>query len=299
MSHDEDSQPSWMDEENDENHSLLFGGSANPSLGGGDEEEQQSQRSESVSRKSRKSYGATERDGDDDENFGKSKKLDASDDGDDEIQDDNTSQEPRRNVVLAAFNFIEGFGIVASISLLLTQLMPLFFAPVDEHGITDLVLKFYISIFCVLFIMVENDTPIPFIKKSTILQNYFSRGFVYSFIGVVSILPKKNTGPFLYSYFHSNILIHILSNSDEQSDLQESYSERVKDMISHGKDEFYVSWLGLFMQVSSWMMFALGAIYMIFSLCCLKRLRDKLTQDYRRKRRQYEDSKEIRQYLNQ
>ena len=78
--------------------------------------------------------------------------------------------------------FIEGFGIVASISLLLTQLMPLFFAPVNEHGITDLVLKFYISIFCVLFIMVENDTPIPFIKKSTILQNYFSRGFVYSFI---------------------------------------------------------------------------------------------------------------------
>ena len=154
-----------MDEENDENHSLLLGGSAN-------HEEEQSQRSD---RKSRKSYGATERDGgDDDENFGKSKKWDASDDGDDddEIQDDNTSQEPRRNVVLAAFNFIEGFGIVASISLLLTQLMPLFFAPVNEHGITDLVLKFYISIFCVLFIMVENDTPIPFIKKSTILQNY-------------------------------------------------------------------------------------------------------------------------------
>jgi len=193
MSHDEDTEPSWLDEVNDENHSLLFGGSANPSLQGGDEEEQ--------SQRSRKSYGATARD-DDDDDVGKTaitefshassaKKSDASDD-DDEIQGGNKSQEPRRNVVLAAFNFIEGFGIVASVSLLLTQLLPLFFAfSVNQHGITDLVLKFYISIFCILFILVENDTPIPFIKNSTILQNYFSRGFVYSFIGVVSILPHQ------------------------------------------------------------------------------------------------------------
>ena len=101
-------------------------------------------------------------------------------------------------------------------------------------------------------------------------------------------------------FFHSHILIHFHSNSDdEQSALQEAYSERVKEMVSHEKDEFYVSWLGLFMQVASWMMFALGAIYMMFSLCCLKRLRDKLTQEHRRKCRQYEDAKRIRQHLNQ
>jgi hypothetical protein len=50
------------------------------------------------------------------------------------------------------------------------------------------VLRLYISIFCVVFILVEYDAPIGFLKESMVLQNYFSRGFVYSFLGVVSSL---------------------------------------------------------------------------------------------------------------
>jgi hypothetical protein len=67
-----------------------------------------------------------------------------------------------------------------------TQIIPLFFIPLEEVNAGGLVLKFYISIFCVVFILVEYDAPIGFLKESKVLQNYFSRGFVYSFLGVVS-----------------------------------------------------------------------------------------------------------------
>lgn len=258
MSLTDDPSPSWMDEENDETHSLLFGGSS--SKAGDEEEKSQISASRNVD------YGTANDEEDDGagihtEFSHNSKKSDASED---EIRD--RTRKPKRNVILAAFNFLEGFGIVASSCLLFTQLIPLFVAS-SSHNITDIVLKFYISIFCILFILIEYDAPIPFLKNSKILQVYFSRGFIYSFLGV--------------------------------SALQESYSERVKDMANHEHDTFYFSWLGLFMQVSSWMMFALGAIYMLFSLCCLKRLRDKLTDDHRRKERHFEEAKRMQQWMEE
>jgi hypothetical protein len=72
--------------------------------------------------------------------------------------------------------------------------------------------------------------------------------------------------------------------------LQEAYGERVNDALEH-VDEFHVSWLGLFMQVAAWMMFVLGCMYMLFSFCCLKRLRDKLKEDYQNKWKEFRTAK--------
>ena len=71
--------------------------------------------------------------------------------------------------------------------------------------------------------------------------------------------------------------------------IAEAYSERVKDMIEHSQEQFRVSWLGLFMEISSFMMVGLGIVYMLLGICCLKLLRDRLK---RKDKEKWEDYKE-------
>ena len=134
--------------------------------------------------------------------------------------------------------------MVSSLGLLATQIIPLFVAPFKEQGYFDLALKVYISLFCLLFILVEFDAPVPFIRNSQLLQSYLSRGFIYSFLGLIC--------------------------------LEEAYSERVKEIVKLHADEFHVAWASLFMQISSWLIFACGVNYMCMGCCCLKKYRDKI-----------------------
>ena len=82
------------------------------------------------------------------------------------------------------------------------------------------------------------------------------------------------------------------------SALQEAYSERVLDMIAHANDQFHVSWLSLFMQISSWMMLSIGILYMLIGICCLKALRDKLKEDHKNKWETYRDAMRVYRELN-
>ena len=75
--------------------------------------------------------------------------------------------------------------------------------------------------------------------------------------------------------------------------LQEAYSERVNDVVEHSDERFHVSWLPLFMQVSSWMMAALGAVYMILGLCCMKVIRDRMTKEHRERMETYREAMKI------
>jgi hypothetical protein len=170
-------------------------------------------------------------------------------------------ERPQRKFLLDAFFFIEGCGVLTSFTLMLTQLIPLFFLPVHELGVVSLLLKVYISLFCLLFIMLEWDFPMSFLKKSRFLQTYFSRGFLYSFLGLTCF--------------------------------EQAYSERVKDMVAHAKDQFHVAWISLFMQVSSWMMLVLGVVYMFLGLCCLKKVRDKMKQEHRLSWANYREAMKI------
>lgn len=165
---------------------------------------------------------------------------------------------PRPNCLMGIFKFIETVGVVGSLALMTSQVIPLIVIPWDEIGLASLCLKIYVSLFCILFLLVEVDAPVSFLRNAAFLQTYFSRGFLYSFIGL--------------------------------SALEEAYSERVDDMIAHQKDQFHVSWLSLFMQVSSWVMLVLGCIYMLFGLCCLKVLRDKLYRNHKEKWQIYREA---------
>jgi hypothetical protein len=174
----------------------------------------------------------------------------------------NKPERPRRNCLLGMFQSMESFGVLTSLSLMATQIMPIILIPLDEIGVMSLVLKIYVSVFCFLFILVEWDLPILFLRNATFLQAYLSRGFLYSFMGL--------------------------------SCLEEAYSERIQDMVAHARDRFHVAWFSLFMQVSSWMMLGLGITYMLLGVCCLKRLRDKVVQTDRAQWAAYRDA--VRDY---
>jgi hypothetical protein len=85
-------------------------------------------------------------------------------------------ERPPRNCFLAFFHFIEAFGVVTSLCLMATQVMPIVLIPFDDIGAMSLVLKIYISIFCFLFVLLEWDAPITFLRNASFLQKYFSRG---------------------------------------------------------------------------------------------------------------------------
>ena len=174
---------------------------------------------------------------------------------------DGKPETPRRKFLLDVFFFIEGFGVVTSLCLMTTQIIPMILIPIHDLGVFSFILKIYVSLFCLLFLLLEWDISIVFLRNATFLQNYFSRGFLYSFMGL--------------------------------SCLEEAYSERVKDMVAHAKEEFHVSWVSLFMQVSSWMMLGLGILYMIMGLCCLKLLRDKLKLSHQQSWSEYREQMKI------
>lgn len=114
----------------------------------------------------------------------------------------------------------------------------------------------------------ETELPVPFVSNSPLLQNFWSRGFIYSFVGLVCTT--------------------------------EAYSERVDDLITHSSERFYIGWAPVFMQVVATLMLAVGVVYMLLGLCCLRRFREKLKQkekelwqkyreDMRTWRRQHDD----------
>jgi hypothetical protein len=75
--------------------------------------------------------------------------------------------------------------------------------------------------------------------------------------------------------------------------LEEAYSERVEDMIAHAKDQFHVSWISLFMQISAWALLAIGGVYMLLGLCCLHALRKRVYRNHKVKWETYREAMRI------
>jgi hypothetical protein len=81
-----------------------------------------------------------------------------------------------------------------------------------------------------------------------LLQNFISRGFLYSFIGLIAI--------------------------------EEATLERVRDMVQEYKDALHMGgWAGVFMMVTAWLMVGVGWTYIIAGCFFLKLLYDRLKQN--------------------
>mmetsp|Transcript_14352 Transcript_14352/g.22402 ORF Transcript_14352/g.22402 Transcript_14352/m.22402 type:complete len:295 (-) Transcript_14352:1255-2139(-) len=208
-----------------------------------------------------------EKEEEEDKDDGESALLSETDEISKDEQDDNAPEKkiPRKGVCLNLFHFLEFMGVLASIGLLTTQALPLFFVPIAEIGILQLALRLYVSLFCLSFMLVEFNVPARFIRDSTILQAYFSRGFIYSFIGLIG--------------------------------MEESYAVTVKTLTAEGNggthqyDAFRISWAPLFILVSSWLMVITGVLYMLLGICCMKKLRDSLNKKYEKQLKRFKDRK--------
>jgi hypothetical protein len=193
---------------------------------------------------------------------------------------------PNQNACLWMFHLLEGVAITAAICLLCTQIIPFLHVLQDSSsssnnnnnnsstattmnrsrnsttaqvtmGVLTLALRGYITLFCLLFIATELGTPWVH-RTLPLLQYYLSRGFLYSFLGLICA--------------------------------EEAYSERVKELIASNSNTNalqHVGWASIFMEVSSWFMLAIGIIYMMLGICCCKRLRDHHQQKENEARKKY------------
>ena len=175
---------------------------------------------------------------------------------------------PRYNVCLYLFHLLEGIAMTAALALLITQIIP-FVILVDRTpnqlsqqsqpssptstvtmNVLTIALRIYVALFCSLFIMTELGTS--FVHKTLpLLQHYSSRGFLYSFLGLICA--------------------------------EEAYSERIKETLSLSSNGStnaiqHIGWASIFMEVSSWFMLGIGIVYMLLGLCCCKRVRDHYKQ---------------------
>lgn len=180
---------------------------------------------------------------------------------------------PSQNACLWLFHCLQGIAIVASLCLVTTQILPLALtlAHSEENdnpsefwtrvGITSLFLKLYISVFCILLLMVEaydwiSPCLVPkFIRQSPLLQRFFSRGFLYSFLGLIGA--------------------------------EDAYSEQVKQAVTEGHSAVHIKWAAVFMQISSWLYLAIGILYMLLGICCLQNLRDRMKDRERQEWKRY------------
>lgn len=167
---------------------------------------------------------------------------------------------PRQNPILWCFHLLEGVTIVGALCLLVTQVLPLLLVPsseiIERIGFLSLALKIYLSLFC--FLIIGTEFNVAFVQRSPLLSTFSSRGFLYSFLGLICV--------------------------------EEAYSERVKDLIAHGREEFHVGWQAIFMQISSWFMLAVGCMYMLLGVCCMKRHRDRMEAREKEEWREYRNA---------
>lgn len=185
---------------------------------------------------------------------------------------------PRQNAVLWIFHLIQGLGVVGGLGLIISQLIPFFLIRpqqeiINRIGIVSIALKCYIIIICFLFIVNEMDIPgLSLIRNAMLLQGYLTRGFLYTFIGLICV--------------------------------ESAYSDRIKDIVQHRTKVATgsttptdnVDWISIYIEFSSWFMVFIGLIYALLGLCCLKRIRDKLKQqeidrwtEYRREMKRWKD----------
>ncbi len=105
------------------------------------------------------------------------------------------------------------------------------------------VLRLYIAAFCIILILTELRME-SLVRNVPTYDNWVYRGFLYSFIGLIGVVMAE-------------------ANEVEERSLE------TRQMIVH-----------LVMLGASYAMFALGVIYMLMGLCCLRDVLERMRADY-------------------
>jgi len=267
--YDDDSEPSWLDTENDKTHRqevqpLLFGTGkltlSDPTLDKASKLGDDNDNITIGSNKNKpKSYGTTTNrsslwtiptsstgensvKGSQDSNRG-------GNDGDDYstvITYNNISGRPdlpERKWPVKLFFFIEVYALSTCVILLVSQLLPMIFIPFSEFSFGYFCLKIYMCLFSVLFILVEIDyPPFTFINRAIFLTTFATRGFLYTFFGLICF--------------------------------EEAYSETASLKLEASSSMFEVSWYAIANRIAAFSLVSLGILYFLMGILCLQKIRD-------------------------
>lgn len=165
--------------------------------------------------------------------------------GKEDYNENNRMMPPRRNLCHMIFVFISLVAVVSSSCMALSQVLTI---AVCEVTRLQLLLRVYIFVFCLIFILTELEVEV--MKNVPTFKNWILRGFVYSFIGVVGVEESYSV-------------------SISGTELERPIHVTVSGQIS-----------SLFILTSSLAIVFVGFVYFIMGILCLRKLRDKLRKEY-------------------
>mmetsp|Transcript_42068 Transcript_42068/g.127609 ORF Transcript_42068/g.127609 Transcript_42068/m.127609 type:complete len:292 (-) Transcript_42068:229-1104(-) len=166
---------------------------------------------------------------------------------------------PRRSCCHVIFVVVNAVALLSCLCMALSQVLPLIFVPLP---LLQAALRGYLTFFCVIFCIAELEIPFPFIRSSQSLHDFKSKGFLFTFVAVVSM----------------------------EQIVASDVGERLDELLAP-----YGSELGavarVFIDVSCWLMLSVGLLYLLLGLLCMKRVRDRCREDYARRMEEYFDDR--------
>jgi hypothetical protein len=129
----------------------------------------------------------------------------------------------------------------------------------------EVLLRCYTIGLCVLVILIEAEhQKTKLVKESLILQNWVSRGVFYNFLGVLGVVQYDIGTDNYYNRNNNN-------NNNQYNNNNKYYTVRIPTLEDAG--ECYI-WF------NSWVMFAMGVVYIVMGILCLEAKLQQLRQDY-------------------
>ncbi|VEU45080.1 unnamed protein product [Pseudo-nitzschia multistriata] len=168
---------------------------------------------------------------------------------------------PPQNYCVKIFSTITVFALVTNLSMIVSQVLPMFLYPLDDFEPSLLALKIYMCVFAIIFIVVEVDNDsVPFFRDAVFLKTYSTRGFLYTFFGLVCF--------------------------------ELAHSEETQKMIEESKRKyatFDVAWFALIDTIAAWELISLGILYFLMGILCLQNIPDRWVREERRIWKKYRE----------
>ena len=160
-----------------------------------------------------------------------------------EAETNNNSQPSyQRTFSHKLFRLLKFITTIVAVLLLIAQIISLVYLPFDG---VELLLKIFLSSFCAMIILNEVEWW-GILRASPLLWNWIPRGYLYAFIGLVSV-EENNLKP----------------SSGDLNTLPIDYTA------------------ALFIETASWMMFVIGILYISLGLCCCQVYQTKVRENYK------------------
>jgi len=161
---------------------------------------------------------------------------------------------PTRSCCHTIFIGVQIFAVLGNVCMIATQVVPLFICDIDA---VQQVIRCYLAIFACVFLLTELEWV-----KSQFLQNWISRGFLYSFLGVVEI----------------------------EQHFAMSLDGTLQKLAVHSYQHWDVQWTSVFINLSSWWMVGTGCLYFLLGVFCMQRIRNNCRKQYQDQLKHYSES---------